>query len=240
MTIIDNKKDDLEQVIEKAKLLLVSVPVVADNTIICLHPFTNSFVAPYQDKEKGMYFLNLLVPEDYEKWKIKWFNIFDNCTSVDDIFRFCDKNWRLTLLKLCKEYLSKESFATWLAESWILSECANTDKNVSLKTAIEWFKEADKNYLMDSTELDYFENLPDMVTIYRGVCIGHNPNGLSYTDNKDKAVWFAERFNTTEPKLLKAVVPKEYCLCYLNRRDEQEIVLDVFKAKKYIHEISIY
>ena len=93
---------------------------------------------------------------------------------------------------------------------------------------------------MNKEDYKHWEELPEQVHIYRGVSIGHEEYGLSWTDDKDKAEWFMNRFNKKDEVgniskrgyLLEAIVPKELIIAYFNTRDEAECLLDVFRAKK--------
>lgn len=91
----------------------------------------------------------------------------------------------------------------------------------------EHFEQENRNTIrlgMESEDLEAFHNLPPRITIYRGTQKGKNP-GLSYTLNKGKAQWFAERFDN-EPLVIERIVEKEDCLWYLSNRGEDEIVID--------------
>jgi hypothetical protein len=48
--------------------------------------------------------------------------------------------------------------------------------------------------------------------------------GLSWTLNKDKALFFARRFKPPQPILATALLRKRDVLAYLPDRDEEEIV----------------
>lgn len=92
------------------------------------------------------------------------------------------------------------------------------------------------------TEEDYlyYNNLPSEIEVFRGVSKGRVELGLSWTDNREKAIWFMERFKGKkmgEQKLLKATIRKDDVLAYFNTRNEQEIVVDVFAIQDKIERI---
>ncbi len=65
--------------------------------------------------------------------------------------------------------------------------------------------------------------------VYRGVGVGRNSRGLSWTRNLEKVVWFSNRFNTEERYgyVQTAIVPKNEIFAYFNTRREEEIICSV-------------
>lgn len=65
--------------------------------------------------------------------------------------------------------------------------------------------------------------LPELVTVYRGT--GHRDwPGLSWTRDRDQAVWFARRFAPANPTLQTASVTHSQIIARIEGRGEQEIV----------------
>ena len=60
------------------------------------------------------------------------------------------------------------------------------------------------------------------------------------TKDIEKAKWFMHRFETKETKgyLLCATIDKKNVLAYFNTRNEDELVVDVFRIKNLIQEIE--
>ena len=63
--------------------------------------------------------------------------------------------------------------------------------------------------------------------------------GLSFTLNKDKAIWFAERFaqaGVSQAILIEAVVKRDDILSIFLNRDEEEVIVNPedIKIKKII------
>lgn len=67
----------------------------------------------------------------------------------------------------------------------------------------------------------------DVLTIYRGETEQSTPykQALSWTLDKEKADWFANRFESERPITYKAKVKTDYILAYDNGREEQEILV---------------
>lgn len=137
-------------------------------------------------------------------------------------------SYRLAFLKHAKNYLSLADFSKLFADAWVISENPNQDPNVSIKTLVSWFKQADKRVLMSDEDYQVYDSLPERITVYRGVGFGRNPKGLSWTANRSTAEWFAHRFDTEDNKgyIQKATIDKSTVLAYFNRRGEDEIVVD--------------
>lgn len=140
--------------------------------------------------------------------------------------------YKLTFLKYAMDDMSKEDFSHYLADAWVVMENPNQDANCSIPFIIKMFKQADKKILMVPEDYEKFINLPEEIEVYRGVAVNRNPNGLSWTDNYEKAKWFANRFNKEDKVgyVQKAIVKKKDVLAYFNTRNEQELVCDIRKT----------
>lgn len=82
-----------------------------------------------------------------------------------------------------------------------------------------------KQYAMNATERKAFKRLPDEITVYRGIGDGNTINGMSWTLDRDKAIWFA-RSNAEPPVLLTGRAMKSDAHALLLGRKEKEIVLE--------------
>lgn len=94
--------------------------------------------------------------------------------------------------------------------------------------ATRWFRAADPMYLMSEEERKVYNSFENGATVYRGVAVGRNPMGLSWTDNYEEAFWFAHRFDIAGESgyVQKAQVPRDKMLAYFLRRGEYELVVD--------------
>lgn len=230
------EKTDMAGVRLASKVLLDAVDITpGEIEIFVQHPYTNSLFA--MDAKGKM--LTLTKEEDYQVWHDNICRLIDKSDLAQIFTILINAPWYLTWLKMIKSYLSKEDFSIWLGEAWTQEENPNMDCNVSIAEAIKWFKEADPKTLMEEDEYAYWESLPDEVELWRGVGVGRRKYGLSFTANEETAVWFRDRWKSMgdECSMLYAKVPKKYCLAYFNRRNEDEIVVNVNAIKKYIKEV---
>ena len=228
---------DLEKVKEESKFLydLISIQEAVDvcnmDGLIISHPYTNSGITAI--KKDGEYkFIDIVHSKsDADLFRKQIYKRIDLATDVWKIELLINKPYLLLWFKLVSEYLDEKDYAKLLADIWVRSENPNNDVNVSLDECIEFFKKANKSILMNEDEYKVYSDLPDMVHVYRGVSKGRNPKGLSYTLNKDKAIWFQNRYADKDNKgfLIEKDIKKENILAFFSSRDEAEIVIDTRK-----------
>ncbi len=187
------------------------------------HPFFNSEIM-YSRNGKC---LNVFKQADLVELK----NLYTEMILTGDIYRILSLlqvKYHLVFLKYIKDYLTLQEFSQLFGYMWVNSENPNQDVNVSVPTLKRWFRECDKTVLMEKDDLKYYHSLPQLVQVYRGVAVGRNPKGLSYTPNKEKAEWFAHRFDQTGSVgyVISGCVHREDILAYFNTRREDELVVD--------------
>lgn len=230
-----NKETNLQKIREATKmLLLVPFSVIEEIPFFVQHPiFDTTTVYIKNDKDDGRYY-NLLDEDDYKSIIKYYSNNIDNA-SVIDCYMVMRTPYKLTWLKYCEDYLSEKDLAEYLAHAWVEEENPNQDANCPIPYLVKLFKKCNKQYLMTDEDYKIYQTLPDEITVYRGVAVRRNPNGLSWTPNLKTAQWFANRFNTETKKgyVQTAKVSKSKVLAYFNTRNEDEIVCRV--PKKDIH-----
>ena len=113
-----------------------------------------------------------------------------------------------------------------LGNIYVDTENPNGDVNVSVTTLRSWFAKANKKNLMTGDEYKYYNSLLEQITVYRGVGISRKEKGLSWTQNIEKAKWFANRFNRKGRTgyVVTASISKDEILAYFGRRGEEEII----------------
>jgi hypothetical protein len=91
-----------------------------------------------------------------------------------------------------------------------------------------WRSMGDPRSVMDDNEQTVFKWMPEEVTVHRGIRHRtHWPRGMSWTRDKERAVWFAHRLASGRnvPTVLTAKVLKKHVLAYVNARGEEEVVV---------------
>lgn len=230
------KKTDLNAVKDIAKAFLyMEIGETAFSPMVVQHPIFESGIQ--YSKETGE-MLDITNNEDnLEKIRQEYKAQFDICNNATEVYILVRRSYHLTFLKFIKEYLSKEEFCDLLADAWVNSENPNQDANVSNALAAKWFKQADKSYLMNENEQKVYSELPDEFIIYRGVGIGREPRGLSWTRNKDTADWFAHRFDRDGKigYVQAAMIKKSNVLAYFDNEDE---IVAYYKDLEHIHVVE--
>lgn len=220
---------DLNKCKEVAKILLRTDIVIPEKTMpfIISHPIINDMFIP--DKELGL--INILEnKEAYNKTIQTYTELIDNATDYDNLIIFIRNPYKLFYIKATKRYLSIKDFSTNLIDSWIVDENANDNINVSPNELVKYFKEASKEYMMDKEDLEVYNNLDDVVIIYRGLNdMEKSEKAMSWSLSIDVARWFAQRFNN-DGNIYQAKVNKKDILVYCNTRKEQEVIVDYKKV----------
>ena len=227
------KETDIFAVREAAKKLfdVVEIKPYERFPFACCHPYTNSVMLP---KEQGG-IADLTKEEDYLVWRQSVFERIDRCGDVLDFLLILDKSWYLTFLKFSKEKMCLEDFSKALGEAWVIQENPNGDVNVPLRTSVSWFKKADKSKLMNKKDYRKWNSFDVGLVVYRGVAVGRKAKGLSWTTSREKADWFAHRYDNEcatgyVEKLV--VTDKSSILAYFSTRAEEEVVINTFVEKR--------
>lgn len=113
-----------------------------------------------------------------------------------------------------------------IASAWIDSE--NIYQNLQQWMDI-WDLDIPKRseHIHDENDLKALANLPEVIPIYRGIAHKDAVEGMSWTTDKDKAIWFAQRFSGGKdrvPYLVTAKVKKSNVIAHFLGRNESEIV----------------
>lgn len=221
---------DIDEIKSMAKIFL-HLPIQEAKGLpsaICVHhPIFTSSIVPFHNDT-----LDLYNEKDLERYNKYIMDRIDKSNLIG-IYMLIRKPYRLTFLKYCESYLSEKDFSELFADAWVSSENPNQDANCSISYLIKTFKRCNKKHLMPKEDYEVYTFLPDTFQIYRGVAVGRNPKGLSWTRNLEKAQWFANRFNTDNEKgyVQTTIASKNKVLAYFNTRNEDEIVYDSRKSK---------
>lgn len=218
---------------EKVKEILktfVSIEPVPTNEMLVLHPFLNTKYVLDENKEMVDVFAK---KEYFERFKKVMNRNIDKAQNVHMIFLHITKPYKMVCFKYVCDYLSEQDYGELLKDCWTMEEFTSKNPDVSKKEMVSFFKRAKKEYIMDEEELKVYNNLPEQVTIYRGVRDKRWLRELSWTLDYKQAEWFATRFDSETSIVYEVTIPKREILTFINDRDEQEIIIDPYNLKKY-------
>jgi hypothetical protein len=133
-----------------------------------------------------------------------------------------ERPYRLWAFIKIKDKLDDKSYWELLSDIWIDSE--NIYQNQQTWKLLLKSKRSNKEFFMDKKERKSFNKLQEEITVYRGHD-GKNEKGFSYTLSKEKAKWFAQRFNSQNSQIKELTIKKEDAFALLMRRGEQEIII---------------
>lgn len=149
--------------------------------------------------------------------------------SIGRIFVHIQKPYYLYVLFYIQDYLSAKEYAEVLKSCWNRIEFPHQENILVL---IDLFKKV-KNIklLMDKDEQVIYSELPDEITIYRGLQ-GKKAKvrALSWTLSLEKAKWFANRWSN-KSDVYSAKINKKDIFMYENGRNEFEVVVNPTKLK---------
>ena len=162
----------------------------------------------------------------------------------DKVFMLIEKPFRLNWLEENIDLIKDDKqYYNFLKDAYMMTEFPmNGFSNYRDLLHLLYAKDNPK-LMMDKEELKLLNSLPNEVKIWRGVkvddVLDDDNIGLSFTLNKDKAIWFAERFSqagVSQAILIEAVVNRFDILSIFLNRDEEEVIVnpEYIKIKKII------
>ena len=194
---------------------------------IVYHPFFNSPLTPVMVGNK-VEFVDITVEENLKLAQDSFANKIKEITSYHSFLTAMNKIYLPEFFKRIYKYLSPKDYSEFLSEMWCIVEFPNNCPDIKPSEFVSFFKKANPEFLMEQDEFKKFQELPDEVTIYRGIQNKSTIKALSWTTNKGVAKWFANRFEQ-KGTIYQANIKREDILAYFDRRNEKEVVIDFSK-----------
>lgn len=179
------------------------------------HPLI--FHIPYSDS------MNAFINKQYEQ-RLKVLDKYIQQKKYDSYIFLHERAYRLQAFLDIEELLTGEQFWEYLADIWTDSENIWQNKSIYKKLFKKHLEH--KHKFMSEDDKKVYNSLPEQVKVYRGHQ-NKNKIGFSYTTNKEKAEWFANRFNKGNGQVRERVIPKSKIIAYTNSRSEQEIIISI-------------
>ena len=184
--------------------------------------------------------------------------IFKEMLSTLGEFRlfalYVRQQYALEYLEKVRQFVSVKDYSQYLSDVYTDTGSSMMSLGVKIvnmpleeklkqkKQYLRCFKEADKQYLMESDELEIYNNLENEVTIYRGLAKYNKQhiNGISWTLDKNVAEkifanvivdkdGIARKSDVIKGDVYQAKIKKEDIFAYTNGRHEQEVIVDYTK-----------
>jgi len=132
-----------------------------------------------------------------------------------------ERPYRLNAFTLIQSKLSDTQYWSLLSDIWTDTE--NQWQGLDNWKQLLSSNRPSRHYLMNEEEFNLLQSLPENVVIYRGCQPKVNENGLSWTLNKKKAEFFANRFGK-EGIILERTISKNDIVAVLLGRGESEVI----------------
>jgi hypothetical protein len=138
-----------------------------------------------------------------------------------------ERPYRLDALLQHHRRMSDEEYWSCVGSVWVDSE--NIWQAYPVWRDLWESPRPGKHLVMDEAEQAAMAALPDSMKVYRGVhgkgvTKVRKRTGLSWTLDKDKAEWFANRYQQSPQKVLEGIVKKSDVHAHFTARNENEIV----------------
>ena len=186
--------------------------------LVVKHPFTDSGLAGIYAEDGSLSVGNLLdSPDALRTWRENFSRRINEAETAMNLFCMITKPYQFGYLRL----------ASFLSYAWISTESPNNDPNLSQRELLSMFRSLDPQKLMDQEEYTQFQNLDDVVTVYRGVTSynANNIKALSWTLNREVAEWFVHRYGE-DGIVYEAQINKEHTYALFLGRNEEEVIVD--------------
>ncbi len=227
---------DLNQIKHQARVFLSLDPKLTEfSPVVVKHPFTDSGFVMVNSGDGHRPADITKDNEALELWRKNLSERIDNITNAKLIFMMLTKSYRFAFLKHAMPHMSRSDFSEYLADAWTSCEAPNSDPNFTKHDLVELFRKADPDSLMTADEYNAYLDLPDILTVYRGVPEDSNIQieALSWTLDKDKAAWFAHRFGE-DGTVYQAEIMKSNTYALFLGRGESEVIVN----PKYLLDIT--
>ena len=132
--------------------------------------------------------------------------------------------WRLDAFLTIENHMSDRAYWSLLGHVWL--DCEHPHQRLRHWLRLWQSSRPHQELVMEQEERKALAALPDRLTIYRGVHIKKGTlRGLSWTLDRERAEWFANRWAKRRPYLVEAEVLKSNVRAHFLDRGEAEIVV---------------
>lgn len=195
----------------------------------CSHPLyaglivgTKEQMAQIQKQQFGL----TIDPDDIVKHKMKGLKEAYARKNINEYVFTHERPYRFQAL-LDAQNWDLESDAEWFEVAgsvWVDAEGPGINAEI-WRSMVFCSDSPNLFHVMNDEEFEEFRKLPETITAYRGCGTKqHTRNGLSWTTDRDKAIWFAKRYRHTG-WLAEVTVKNTAVAALFHRRSESELII---------------
>lgn len=219
------KETDLIAVKEVARTFVyLDVNINEKVGFICNHPYIGQIATVVSENGK-LVLKDVRNEKDLEDIRQNIIKTIDAVTSYLQFIHIIRPPYLPAFFKFTRHYLSDYDYSSFLSSMWTIVEFPNVDDNITAPEFVKIFRRADRTLLMDEDEQKQYSDLPEEITVYRGIRGRGSLKALSWTTDIAQAEWFAKRWDKNG-KVYSATVDKEDVLAVFASRGESELVVD--------------
>ena len=225
------QKTNLNKVKEIA-LIFNEFPIEFTHFDIVNHPFIDSPIYVKHNSDTNEFITwDMHNEDDVKKAKAEIHKIIKKTNKYMHFLSFLiNKRYASAFFKYTYRFLNEEDYREALLALFTHLEYPNMDKNFTQRQFVKLFQRLPNTSWMEPEDLEHYNNLPETLTIYRGVKPKNKIKAMSWTDDLTTAQWFADRFEKNG-KVYQAQINKADILCYTNQRNEHECIIDFTKLE---------
>jgi len=168
-------------------------------------------------------FMNEMVNNAYHKKK-KHLQEYVEQQKIESVINLIERPYRVeSTMEALRSWWQPNKDAYWDLISWLWQDTECVYENLDTWIELMTLEFSEPQLMMNDKEKEVYDNLPEIVRVYRG---GVDDKGLSWSLSREKAEWFANRFDYGY-QVFEKEIKKSDILAYLNGRQEQEIICNV-------------
>ena len=219
------KETDLEAVKGVARnFVYLDVRISEKVGFICHHPYIGQIATVVNENGK-LVLKDVRNEKDLKDIRQNILKTIDAVTSYLQFIHIIRPPYLPAFFKFTRRFLNAYDYSSFLGSMWTIVEFPNVDDNITAPEFVKIFRRADRTLLMDEDEQKQYSDLPEEITVYRGIRGRGSLKALSWTTDIAQAEWFAKRWDKNG-KVYSATVDKEDVLAVFASRGESELVVD--------------
>lgn len=177
-----------------------------------------------------------LIENNYKEYLDRPISI--NNIDLYTIIQNINPKYRLYVFSKISNLLNSDDYCSGLKYAYTKTKDINTnDSALSLDEILDLFRKADKKKLMG---IDYrrWKKFQDIIVIYRGTSKTENKNAISWTIDRNIAIWFYKKYNSVGT-VYKAKIKKDDIICFFDKDacNEKEVIIN-YKNILSLEELS--